>query len=424
MTETRWRERYIEVAEWIRATAPMAPPALTGFSACVDVLYRLGPPELDTLADAAAHPEDRRDQVAESAARLAHEALGRIRSGRDGEIFLPAPELAHWLQTHLGTPVSQQVGGTAAQASWALAELGASSVLALADRSAEQLGVLHPSVGVCVDGDVVPVRLVPSTGAPTKPQHFILEYTAGTRWRGHTVPRSSRIIVRLAQDGIERDAAFAAMAPMLAGKAAAGLVSGLNGVPAGDEASREWVRAVAGSWRDVSLPTIHLELAEYDEPAQLADITARHAGIVNSLGLSVTELRTLCGTDGDPSSLARTVAAHYRLDRVCVHADAWSLSVHRADPAVETAALLAGNALASARARNGAPTRDLEPDESATYETDRPRTQQLGDGWRADCVPAPYLARPAATVGLGDTFVAGTMLALSLSSTGVPAPPA
>ena len=50
----------------------------------------------------------------------------------------------------------------------------------------------------------------------------------------------------------------------------------------------------------------------------------------------------------------------------------------------------------------------------ATYANDFPRSRDLGGGWRVDCVPSPYLYQPRSTVGLGDTFVAGTLLAHGL----------
>jgi ADP-dependent phosphofructokinase/glucokinase len=38
----------------------------------------------------------------------------------------------------------------------------------------------------------------------------------------------------------------------------------------------------------------------------------------------------------------------------------------------------------------------------------------MAEGWQATSVPAPYLPRPAGTIGLGDTFTAGILLAESL----------
>ena len=39
-----------------------------------------------------------------------------------------------------------------------------------------------------------------------------------------------------------------------------------------------------------------------------------------------------------------------------------------------------------------------------------PITACAGSGWRIVCCAAPYLSKPASTIGLGDTFTAGTML--------------
>ncbi|MFG1688287.1 ADP-dependent glucokinase/phosphofructokinase [Nonomuraea sp. NPDC049269] len=398
-----WRATYEQVAAAVLDDAPAARPLLAGFNTCVDHVYRLDPPALDRLTEAA-----RADRG--PLAALSGEVLRRILDGRDGEVFVPAPELRPALDELLGPPAARQVGGTGAQAAWVLAVLNAPSVLALADRSAEQLAVLHPAIGLCDDGTVRPVAGTAAHGVPAKPPHYILEYVAGTRWHAGTVRRSSRIIVRLSEDGIERDEAFAALGPALAETAGAGLVSGLNGVPDADHTARTWLRDLAASWRTAGLPWVHLELAEYPRPGALAEVSAAYTGIAHTLGLSLAEL-SIMRPAGDPAAAARELAEHYRFDRVFVHADAWSLVVHRGDPEPAAGALRIGNLLAASRARHGRPTADLGLDPAVTFTDDRPEGRPLGDGWHAECVPTPYLSRPAATIGLGDTFVAGVLLA-------------
>jgi len=76
--------------------------------------------------------------------------------------------------------------------------------------------------------------------------------------------------------------------------------------------------------------------------------------------------------------------------------------------------LLVGNLMAASRAAHGVPAADLKVDPLARYADDFPRSRDLGRGWRVDCVPSPYLYQPRSTVGLGDTFVAGTLLAHGL----------
>jgi ADP-dependent phosphofructokinase/glucokinase len=122
------------------------------------------------------------------------------------------------------------------------------------------------------------------------------------------------------------------------------------------------------------------------------------------------------GRWADPRVLAQQVARHYGARRIIVHADRWALSVHQGDPKRQERVLLAGNALAAARARSGRPEAVLGPAEETTYTDDLPPADELPDGWRATCVPAPHLSRPARTIGLGDTFTAGVLLAESLSS--------
>src|SRR6202022_947984 len=130
----------------------------------------------------------------------------------------------------------------------------------------------------------------------------------------------------------------------------AGLVSGMNGLGPGHDADGDWVLDLATRWRQAGLPLIHLELAEYPVDGQLADLCRRYAGVANSIGMSLSELRALTRSNADPAELARSVAQLGSVDRVCIHADTWSMSVHRHDPSVEVRMLLTGNLMAGSRA--------------------------------------------------------------------------
>ena len=136
-----------------------------------------------------------------------------------------------WVTAVLGPPDRYQLGGSGPQASWALATAGAPSVLALGDRSAEQLSVIDPRTGICTDSAVVAAGSLAGSGTPTKLPHCILEFTAGTSCGTLAVPRSSRIILRFGDEPIERDEQFFHMAPALAANAGAALLSGLNSLP-------------------------------------------------------------------------------------------------------------------------------------------------------------------------------------------------
>ena len=260
---------------------------------------------------------------------------------------------------------------------------------------------------------MVPVGSLVASGAPTKLPHCILEFAAGTTCGTLAVPRSSRIILRFGDEPIERDEQFFRMAPALAAGAGAGLLSGLNSLPDDASGDRQWVATLARLWSQAGLAVIHHELAEFPTVARLREAACLVPA--TSLGLSLSELFMLIGRRGDPRSLARQVASQYRARRVIVHADHWALAVHRDDPEHQERVLLAGNAFAAARARHGQPTGVLDPAEEASYTDDRPPSGAFDDGWRATCIPAPHLRRPAGTIGLGDTFTAGVLLAESLS---------
>ena len=83
---------------------------------------------------------------------------------------------------------------------------------------------------------------------------------------------------------------------------------------------------------------------------------------------------------------------------------------------------MAGNLLAATRARHG---RLVLPDgcpSGAMFgETPLPPITQHGR-WTTLCCPSPHLARPAATIGLGDTFLAGSLLVLGQATSPVPSP--
>lgn len=411
-TAPDWPQTYGLAAERIVSQAPSARLIFTGTSSCVDAIFPIDAGRLATLLH--------RPVSNPVGTGLLDRILDRITHGRGGELLTPWPDGPAWISGLLGEPDRYQVGGTGPQASWALAMLGARSVLALADRSAEQLAVIDPRVGICAAGTVVPAGTLTPHGTPSKLPHCILEFTAGISHGDLTIRRSSRIILRFGDEPVERDEEYLAMTPELASGAAAGLVSGLNGLgeQAKDCTERAWVLALTRAWSRGGLPVIHHELAEFPTARRLRE--AARLGTVTSVGMSLSELFMLAGTCGDPRSLAREAANLCGASRAIVHADDWALAVYHddfaghGDPAYHKAVLTAGSSLAAARARAGQPTAELAPAADASYTDDHPPDGALGDGWRATCVPAPHQRTPASTVGLGDTFVAGMLLAESL----------
>ncbi|HEX6525185.1 MAG TPA: ADP-dependent glucokinase/phosphofructokinase [Streptosporangiaceae bacterium] len=407
-----WRDAYVAVAGRVAEQAPKARLMFTGASACVDAIFPIGAERLGRLARGVAVGSPGGSADGRAGAELLARVMARVVDGRGGELLTRWSDGPSWVFELLGPPDRHQVGGTGPQASWALAVAGAESVLALADRSAEQLAVIDPRVGLCSDGSIVAAGSVAPSGTPAKLPHCILEFTAGTSWGGMMVPRSSRIILRFGDEPIECDEQFLTVTSRLASVAGAGLLSGLNTLAEDNLNERLWLAALGRAWSDGGLPVIHHELAEFPSLRRLRDAVT--LGGATSLGMSLSELFMLAGTSGDPRLLARDAADLSGVRRVIVHADDWALAVHRDDPRQTRDVLLTGNSFAAARARAGQPSSGLEPAPEAAYTDRLPLDGPLGDGWQATSVPAPHIPRPAGTVGLGDTFVAGVLLAESL----------
>lgn len=384
-----WKERYDALAARLDGIVDGAGPILLGFSAFADAIVAAA----DTAPlHAATAPQ--------AARRLGAEIVSRVASGVGGEVMLDWPDGDDWLAANL--PHRIQAGGTSLQIANALAVLGCGPILALADRTPEQMRLLMPGV-----------RLLPLDGAAppaAKARHWIFEAGAGTRVMGVDVRRATRTIVRLAGDGPERDPAFAALDATIAGPGTVAAISSLVSTPDAmvDEALA-YVAGVASHWRRLGVAFVHLELADYGNRAWLRErLLSALNGKVTSIGMSLSEWQGLASGDELIPGL-QAFASRHGLSRVCVHADDWAVSVTRDAPEREREALMAGCLLASARAHAGAPVRPEGAPPGARF-ADPQWNADLGGGWHSVSCPSPHTTDPRSTVGLGDTFVAGCLL--------------
>ena len=191
--------------------------------------------------------------------------LERARRGLGGEIRFDWPGGAAWLDARLPRRVG--LGGTGAQAAQTLGVLGAPTLLALRDRSAAQLALIHPQVKVAGPSGIVPARMIEGTGSG-RPAHYIVEFTAGVPAGDVVPPRSSRVIVRFEDDPLEADPWFARESIALAPSAGGAIVSGFNALPEGAlPGILAWVRPLADSWRGAGLSQVHLELGDFADRA-------------------------------------------------------------------------------------------------------------------------------------------------------------
>lgn len=400
-----WADAYDRLAAEVPAIAAAATTLVTGFAVCLD--RRI---DLHAVAPALAE----RSEV--GARHLFAELMARARAGRGGELLADDwPDGATFFDPHT-LPGGMAIGGTSAQAAWTLAAIGAPSLLALGEAGPEELAALHAGIRLAESETTLgaPQRRWPALRS--KPAHYIIEYTAGRPLPGFVPERSTRIIVRFADEALQKDAMFdlwvAAHGPQLR----AGLLSSPNTIPPADlPAALDRLSGAARAWRIAGLSVVHLELGAYPWPGSLDATLAALAPNVTSIGLNQNELRGLVSGD-DPLAQADALSRRLGVDRLVVHADGWALAITRGDALVEQDALAMGCLLAAARAEAGRPSACPRVPRAASFDPlPAPPLSSLPDGRQVVCVAAPYLERPASTVGLGDSFTAGCLLVHSIA---------
>jgi ADP-dependent phosphofructokinase/glucokinase len=395
-----WGAVYAECVQTLSTYIQEARLTLCGLSTCLDGYLRLHEAERLWTAEEGT-PE----------AALSRELLRRASCGIGGEWDQDWPEGGMWLEEKLKCS-RWGLGGTGAQAGQTLAILGAPALMSLEDRSERQLSVIDPNVRVATDrgvlrcGDLSPVTR-------RKPAHYIFEYTSGTRV-GPIIPkRSSRTIVRFTGERLDNDPDFTRESIAAAANAGAAILSGFNEIGQQDiEAALSDTVTLAHAWRDRGLRIIHLELGDYASVHERDTVLETLRGAFTSLGMSYSELRAFCLGSRDPVSKAYELSETLNLSRLCVHADTWALAITKDDPHRELEALLCGCLLASARAQRGKPCLPTRVPADVEFH-DPPLETFVKSGERMIvCCASPYLERPVATIGLGDTFLAGTLLVL------------
>jgi hypothetical protein len=396
---TDWTGLYQELIADLPRIAASAPLMLFGLSACVDA--RLIADELTPLFAPDAPPEAR---------AFGEMVQDRARRSIGGEVRVDWPEGPAWLARHV--PITYALGGTGPQAAWSLAEIGAPALIALEDRSAHKLKQVHPDILIAEGGKAVRAAEIVPRGA-RQPEIFIIEYTAGHAIGDVTPARSSRIIVRFHDPGLEHDGEFDRLSVALAPQAGAGLISGFNSIPY-EEINSEVapVRRMIEQWRQAGVRVIHLELAGYDTPRHRDRVIDRLTGAITSLGMSHSEFVQMMPETSDLAADMCVLGTKLGLDHVLVHADHWAAAVTREDPDAERRALLMGCLLAGTRASHGIPAYPGSIDRQATFtEPPFPIVERHGI-WSFVSCASLHLAHPKATVGLGDSFTGGCLLML------------
>ncbi|NPD65273.1 6-phosphofructokinase [Lichenicola cladoniae] len=393
-----WNDDYRHAASRLDDHIAHARLTLCGLSACVDAMVSLH--DAQALLEATAPAE---------AVEFAGMLVARAKAGIGGEIRVDWPGGPDWLDNTLA--FRHLPGGTGPHAARILTRLGAPALLALATRSPEQMAALDPGLHLAHEGQAVEIAQLRPT-QPNANKIYIFEFSAGRALDGALLKRSSRIIVRFDDPGLEDDSEYNALSARLARNAGAGVLSGYNCVGRGDlEGALARTRRLVGEWRRQGTFVIHLELAGYECDAYRDAVLEGLSGHITSLGLSLSEYEALVPPDTSLATGMFDLAVRLHLQRICVHADNWAASLTTGDATQEREALLAGCLLASSRAATGQVSKPEGASAEAIFEPPPELPASLG-GRSFVAVSAPYVARPATTLGLGDTFMAGCLLVL------------
>ena len=395
----RWTPIYQKVIEELPHIAAAAGMALCGMNAVIDV--RLDMKDVTSVAQ----PNERRARA--FLALLSDRAV----KGIGGEIRVDWPGGPTWIKTNL--PVRYDLGGTGPHAARTMSALGARALVALQNRSTQMLSLFPPDVLVAEKDRIVAAQYAVRHGAPGS-ETFIFEFAAGSEVAGCVLRRSSRIIVRFDDRGIDVDPAFDALTPRLARSAGAGLISGFNNEPLENlDAAIGRVFGLTRIWLSAGLPLVHLELAGYASQEALERVLQFVPGSVTSVGMSHSELQTLTNNRGELASVMIELGERLGVERVCVHADHWAATATKRNAERERIALVTGCLVAAARAEAGSPVLPSHISPEATFHGMTLPELQQGGPWAVVSCPSPHLAQPVTTLGLGDTFTAGCLLVLS-----------
>ncbi len=397
MEKCKWHSGYASLIAGLGEYGAHGRWTFCGLGVCVDAMLSAH----DAADILLASPEPPARTLGQTLAQRAGAGIG-------GEIRVEWDGGPAWLDAAL--PPRQVLGGTGAHAAWVLTLLGAPALLALGHRDAEQMACLDGGICLAEHGRPTPAREVAPRGTP-RPKIYIFEFMAGQRIGGAVAPRSSRIIVRFTDPGLEDDPEFEALSMALAPEAGAGVLSGFSAVGGGDlDGAVMRARSLGLRWRAAGVPVVHLEMAGFDTPGLRDHTLVALHGAFSSIGFSQSEYRALVSGAGPETASIVATAERLGVDRLCIHADAWAVAATRRDPDQERAALMMGCLLAGTRAAQGRPAWPAALDPAAVFEP--PPEESQNGPWRIVSCAAPFLPQPVTTLGLGDTFMAGCLLVL------------
>lgn len=352
--------------------------------------------------------------------------------GMGGEVAITSAEVVECIRKQFD--IRYAMGGTCAQGAAALSVMGVPAVIHITDRSREVIDELdYPGLESVRDGKRVPMRECVSGLPPLL--HLIIQFSKGDILRinneSYEVPLSNRMIAEY--DNVHKilpvEPDFLSYIEQNAGRVCCYSVSGYNAIedPAVAEERvaqfREHFRKVKEKNPNIK---IYLESAHYISSHIRDMVYSGLAPWLDVLGMNEEELANLTARKSHPVNTEDLQSILTGLDYVLEQYPVKGIIMHSKDYSLYYGApvegidmekgLTLGNLMSGTRARIGRYgtmedcRKTLELDLSPVGLRFAEELSHMELPHEAVLVPSRYMEKPACTVGLGDTFVAGVQI--------------
>ena len=368
-----------------------------------------------------------------SVADLARVSAAYMVAGEGGEIDITDYSVCEYLNSHLDGV--RGLGGTCAQGAAALAAMGMPLIAHISDHCRPVCELMdYPGLDTIKDGRPVPIMESATDDVPV--YHMILQFTRGDKLKigkeMYTVLCSNRLIMDY--DTIHKDLNVSEDFKKYLEDHAESLVSynisGLNAM-LDPELTRKRLTEIEQHYRTVKAKNpdciFYFESAHYLNPEVKHLVYHMMAQYVDILGMNEEELvvhSRECGEEIDKSDFSGVIRGlelvlnKHKVNGIILHTKDYSMYYGNELPNIDIEkGLTMGNLMSGTRARTGryGDQKDCEETLSLPLSPTGLRFAQEVENIsssRSIClVPSRYMEKPAYTIGLGDTFVAGVQMA-------------
>lgn len=406
-----------------------------GYTSDLDIVFRYDPDTFQELFGQHLKelPKIRPKDSIDSIPDLARVTAAYMAAGEGGEIDITDYSVCEYLNSHLEGV--HGLGGTCAQGAAALAAMGMPLIAHISDRCRPVCELMnYPGLDTIRDGRPVPIMETATDDVPV--YHMILQYTRGDKLKigeeTYTVPCSNRLIMDY--DTIHKDLNVSEDFKRYLEDHAESLVSynisGLNAM-LDPVLTAKRLSEMEVHYRTVKEKNpdciFYFESAHYLNPEVKHLVYHTIARYVDILGMNEEELvvhTRECGEDIDKANFSdiirglELVLTRHQVNGIILHTKDYAMYYGNELPNIDIEkGLTMGNLMSGTRARTGRYGNQKDCEESLRLPLSPTglrfaREVEANPYSRSIClVPSRYMEKPAYTIGLGDTFVAGVQMA-------------